>query len=169
MSTRHGRKNWWLAIRDDAEAEMAAWSELTPEQQMVKGAVHSHPDVQHILSSTVRRVDGSHSWGLYSVYVSDSATTEANMALWLGMYTGKVYVCGCWWMDGRQVGMDRDEDGALSGSPVFPVHPTTLEFMPDVKSYDEQGVETLSEPPTQLSQINHVAGQKNRDFTVYQI
>jgi hypothetical protein len=158
--------NLWIALRDDAEAELATWVEdLTADQSMVKDSILSHPDLQHIASSTKRMTDGANTWGMYSMYTSGSPTALGNIAKWLGLYAGKAFVCGAWHMGGLQLGTALDEDGNLIGSPLYPIDPRLVEFMPDDVTYNEDGAELSRTPATEPKQLNLMAGQKPRNFT----
>ena len=84
-------------------------------------------------------------------------------------YPNRVRIVGAWYWDGRQVGTQfvRDEDGnitGISGTPTYPLHSRTIEFMPDIVERDEDGNEVSRVRPTDLSDVNLLQGQQERHF-----
>lgn len=148
--------NLWLALRDDAEAELATWraspEALTADQTHIKNALLSHPDLQHIEASTKRMPDAATSWGMYSIYMSGESTALATLDTWLATYAGKSFVCGAWQWDGTRL-------------EQYPIDPRTTEFMPDDITYDQNGAETSRTAATGPKQVNLMAGQAPRIFT----
>ena len=89
---------------------------------------------------------------------------EANRA-------GKFLVVGAWHWDGRQVGtqwevVDGERTGETTGTPMYPLPSTNqlLKIMPTIKTWDEQGNMTESNP-TEVTDINLIQGQSPRRFT----
>jgi hypothetical protein len=154
--------NIWLALSEDAEQELQSWlsaETLTDDQVMVKDAILSHPDIEHITQHTKRMTDGATGWGLYSMYVGESPTVLSNLDSWLTLYAGKAFVVGAWQWNGLQLGT------ADGGVPTYPIDSRVLQFMPDDVVYGEAGTEVGRIAATELKQINLMAGQKPRLFT----
>ena len=118
--------------------------------------------------------DGGADWVLWSLYFSGPKNILIKVRDeldWLAStYPNRVKIGGAWhYDDGRQVGttIQYDEDGVetgVTGTPVYPIHPRLLEFMPDLVERDADGVEVSRVRPTMLSDVNLLQGQKERRF-----
>jgi len=79
-----------------------------------------------------------------------------------------IIMIGAWHRDGRQAGTQWNEDHTdVTGTPVYPVHAQAWRVMPDVVTYDDEGVELSRTPATSnadLRDINLLAGQEPRIF-----
>lgn len=156
--------NLWLALREDAVTAIAGWANLTPDQQLIREAVESHPDTEHISVSTKRDTFGGKQWELFSIYADDiTAFMVAVEALF--PTPNNALVLGAWQWDGLQLGTSRDDNGDVIGEPLYPPHPRTKNFMPDKVSYDADEVETGRTAATGPKQVNLMAGQEPRNFT----
>jgi len=84
-------------------------------------------------------------------------------------YPNNAAIVGAWWYDGRQVGtrFTYDEDGQITGTtgtPLYPIHPRLIDFMPDEEVRDGNGDLLFTQRPTQLSQVHLRQGQAPRRF-----
>jgi hypothetical protein len=74
-------------------------------------------------------------------------------------YPAQFEVVGAWLWDGRQVGTQwvdpEDHSQGTTGTPLYPIHPQLIQFMPDVGGA----------PATELADVNLVQGQSPRQFT----
>lgn len=143
--------NLWLALREDAVTTVVGWIDLTPDQQLIKDAVNSHPDLQHISINTKKDTNGGKQWEMFSIYADD--ITALMVAIELIFPTpNNALVLGAWDWDGVQL-------------PEYPSHSRTKNYMPDDVSYDANGVETGRIIATGPKQINLMAGQKPKVFS----
>lgn len=141
--------NLWLALREDALATIAGWDDLTTDQQLIKDAIESHPDSNHISVSTKRDTFGGKQWEMFSIYTKDITSLMVAVE---GIFPtpNNALVLGAWEWDGTQIEAS---------------HPRGKNFMPDDVEYDEDGVETGRTSATGLKQVNLLAGQSPRTFT----
>ena len=110
-------------------------------------------------------------WHLFSL--NFDGTTKARDALdWLEANRANHFVIvGAWWWDGRQVGtqwetdQDGNRTGNTTGTPLYPIHPRLIDFMPDDPVYDGNGDLTGYQAATQLTDVNLIQGQAPRRFT----
>jgi hypothetical protein len=157
--------NIWWALREDAISAIAGWSDLTPEQQLVKIAIESHPDSQHISNHSKRDVVGGKQWEMFSVYTDNVSALMATISNIFQTPNNSI-ILGVWNMDGTQEGTFYDTNGVLAGTPTYPQHPRVKKFMPDDVTYDVNGAETgrsLAIGPKQMNVLMHT--QSNRNFT----
>jgi len=107
-------------------------------------------------------------WSLGYEAQSDQEVRDIRNDL-VAEYPGQLRTIGAWWFDGRQVGTEFtfDIDGAITGVtgiPIFPLHTSILEFIPDIVTYDVDGNETSRVRPTVPSDVNLSMGQAERRF-----
>ena len=82
-------------------------------------------------------------------------------------------VAGAWNKDGTQYGqmleLERDSEGkavfVVRGTPVYPIHPRLLDFMPDDVEHNADGTEKSRKRPTQLKQVHKYLGWADRRWT----
>lgn len=89
-------------------------------------------------------------WSLYYEADTQQDVLDVRNEL-LTEYPGQLRVIGAWWWSGEQV------EG-------FPLHARILEFMPDVVTYDIDGIEISRARPTSPSDVNLGMGQQPRQF-----
>jgi hypothetical protein len=168
--------NLWLAFRSDARLAIAIWGRtgLTADQQIIRDALDSHPEPEHISVSTKRDTNGGKQWEMFSIYTSDIVALMAavesifptpNNALVLGAWDMRtIYIDA----DGDpwcvQLGCSIDDNGEVTGTPTYPAHPRTKNFMPDDVTYGADGMETDRTAASGPKQVNVMFGQSPRMF-----
>jgi hypothetical protein len=143
--------NLWLALREDALLAIAGWTELTADQKLIKVAVESHPEPQHISAITKRESFGGKQWEFFSIYTDDIVPIMAAVES-IFPTPNNALVLGAWNWEGVQL-------------EEYPPHPRTKNFMPDAVEYGQDGVETGRTAATGPEQVNHIPGQSPRNFT----
>lgn len=146
--------NLWLIVREDVETD-----------DLKLGRILTHPDMAHIEAVMNHETLAGKVWTLYSAYIQPTQSSKNSIKNWLDNHTTDVVVGGAWKMDGLQVGTERDEEGSITGTPLFPIDLRLIKFMPDDVTYDVDGNETGRTPATELKQVNLLAGQVPRKFT----
>jgi hypothetical protein len=140
--------NLWIAVRDDVGLD-----------DLKLGRILTHPDMAHIEAVMKHETLAGKVWTLYSVYIEPSAVSKTKIKTWLANHAGQVVVGGSWKMDGSQI-LKTD------GTPMFPIDSRLIKFMPDVVTYDQDGVEVSRTAATELEQVNVLVGiQSPRNFT----
>lgn len=87
----------------------------------------------------------------------------------IGELIQSAVVVGAWNPDGSQygttivIGVDGVE--TIVGTPIYPLHPKLLDFMPDDVVYDENGLEVSRKRPTKLKQVHKYLGWADRRWT----
>lgn len=166
--------NLWLAIRDDAQAQLLTrltWDEesqgdysgpVSNRHFKLFRAMADRANVQRLFRVDT---DGVNDWTLWSVYfdfkVSVLLKIQDELDDLIVDYPDHVRIGGAWHFDGRQVGTQftYDADGditGVTGLPTYPLHARLIELMPDV---DDIGTR-----PTESSDVNLLLGQKERRF-----
>lgn len=112
---------------------------------------------------------GGKVWRLFSLYFADLDGDQAQklqqaLTYLENNYPAQFEVVGAWWWDGRQVGTqwvdENDNSLGTTGTPLYPVHPQALQFMPDV--WDP--LNEVYVAPTVLTDVNLLQGQSSRRF-----
>ncbi len=159
--------NAWLALRDDAQTAINAYLDWDEESQgeydgplgdLEQKIFRSMADRDVVQGLFKKATINSNQWNLWSVPFDKpvGVLLKAKDALdrLSDRYPLQFVIGGAWHWDGRQVGTQftYDENGTvtgISGTPIYPLHPKLIEFMPD-------GV---------LADVNLSAGQTPRQFT----
>ena len=118
-------------------------------------------------------------WHLFSLTFNDlsgqaSQKVQDGLVHMEANYPNQFEVVGVWKWDGLQAGtqweldIDGRRTGNVIGTPTYPIHPQTLQFMPDV--WDGVPYDPLTETPnyipaTVLTDVNLIQGQTERRFT----
>ena len=103
---------------------------------------------------------GGRVWTVWSVYFDLPGNilqlVKAELDQMLVDYPTQFVVTGAWHWDGRQVGTEWTDETqtATTGTPVYPMHPQILKFMPDVDGL----------PATVVTDVNVGFGQSLRRF-----
>lgn len=116
---------------------------------------------------------GGKVWHMFSVYFADldgdqAAKLQQALTYLENNYPAQFEVVGAWWWDGRQIGTqwvdENDHSLGTTGTPLYPVHPQVVKFMPDV--WDMTDPENpVAVPATQPTDVNLLQGQAQRRFT----
>jgi len=109
------------------------------------------PEIQPVQDQTPRNLyrdnnDGPHTWSLRTVWVEDKPGWQGRLLS--GFPT--LRLLGAYRYDGSQ---------------VIPMHPSVIDYMPDIVTYDENGTELTRTRPTEVSDVNLGLGQSPREFT----
>jgi len=112
-------------------------------------------------------------WYIYSVIFNEmeqGVQQKARDAIdyLLAEYPNNIAVAGAWWWDGRQIGTqwvdENDHSQGTTGTPLYPVHPRLIDFMPDV--WDNSDPDNpVQVPAADLAQVRVMQGQLDRRFT----
>ena len=164
--------NVWLGIRDDAQTAINTcldWDDSTEysgpvgdREKKIFKAMSDHAVVQRLFN---KATINSTLWNLWTVYFDepkDILIKVKNELDYLeATYPSQFVIAAAWHWDGRQVGTQYDE-GVITGTPTYPIHPKLIDFMPDVWNGDDPATYSTA---TQLADVNLLAGQKPREFT----
>ena len=169
--------NIWIALRTNAHAVIKTrlfWDEET--QGAYSGPVPNwvarlfeqianRADVEKLFrKDRVWLTQGAvwRDWNIWSINVDENKESLQLLGEKLSdlelAYPSMVKVVGAWWWDGRQVGTQWQTDEHIStvGTPVYPLDPRLIEFMPDNPDGSR---------PTVPSDVNLVFGQAHRRFS----
>lgn len=171
--------NVWLAISSTATTAIRERLQWDPAQGDYNGPV---TDTEHKIFDrmadfvTVERMFKRPTvvgkvWHLFSLNFRGSAKAKDALDFIAANRPGHFVIVGAWWWDGRQVGTEWELDqdgvptGSITGMPMYPIHPQTIKFMPDIVEYDEDGNVISTTPATVVTDVNLIQGQKDRRFT----
>ncbi len=102
---------------------------------------------------------------LFSVNLQGSSKAKDAIDYLLATYPGDIAVGGAYrWDNGLQVGLSYDENGDVTGTPIYPQHPKLIKFMPTIKEYNVSGVLISETDATQVTDVNLIQGQHERVF-----
>ena len=162
--------NVWIGLRDDAQAAILTrlrWDEetqgpytgpVTDRQHKLFSYMHDRENTQRLFKQATL---GGRVWTVWSVYFDLPGNilqlVKAELDQMLVDYPTQFVVTGAWHWDGRQVGTEWTDETqiATTGTPVYPMHPQILKFMPDVDDL----------PATVVTDVNVGMGQSLRRFS----
>lgn len=145
------------AVAADIQAAKQAGTELTAQQnKLLKLARElSRLDLDFYRKATI----GADDWVLLDLIAGPE---------WVERFDEVIpssVVAGCWNPDGTQYGQAMDPNGVVTGTPVYPIHPKLLDFMPDDVEYNADGSEKSRKRPTKLKQIHKYLGWADRRWS----
>ncbi len=155
--------NVWLGLRDDAQSAINTclnWdSEVEysgPVGDREKRIFQLMGDRAVVQSLFAKATINSNQWNLWTVTFDNPVNAllkiQGEIDYLADRYPLQFVIGGAWHWDGRQVGTQFTyTDGTvtgISGTPIYPLHPRLIDFMPD-------GV---------LADVNLSAGQTPRIF-----
>ena len=162
--------NVWLALRDDAQAQIktrlqwdtelqgAYTGPVSNRQHRLFQLMHDQATVEHLFRIDRVSARDWHLWNLTFDFPNNVLQrVKDELDALIAAYPSHVKIVGAWnWDDGTQV--------EQAGSPVYPIHARILELMPDVVTYDINGNETSRTRPLVPSDVNLGFGQAPRQF-----
>lgn len=126
-----------------------------------------HNSFRHLGDPTVRDIYRHHDetgprtyemWSLFYEVEDSNEVLDIRNDL-LADFPGQLRTIGSWLFDTGQQVLN------LAGTqPLFPLHTTILEYMPDIVTFDEDGNEVSRSRPTVPSDVNLGLGQSTRQF-----
>lgn len=133
-----------------------------PVAEAVDSNGHRHKAFRALGDPAVRDIfkhhsDGPRTYEFWSMYfeVEDGQELRDIRNDLNAEFPGQLRTIGAWWWDGEQV------MNPAGQQPLFPLHTTVLEYMPDVWNGDDPP--TFS-PATELTDVNLGFGQSPRQF-----
>ena len=141
--------NIWMGFDDRAQSDANPSDDDDPRSQAYRAL--GDPSVRSIFRQD--NPPGPRSYELWSLYYeveTDQEIRDIRNDL-LAEYPGQLRTIGAWWWDGTQV-------------QGFPLHPSILEYIPDVVTFDPDGNEISRTRPTVPTDINLGLGQTRRIF-----
>jgi len=170
--------NLFVALSEPVYAVLKQYKDnvdsLNEDQKAQLDSMTSHGDWERVskLINTYTNPETNVTYYGYSIYFNYKAgVSEQLIADWVTEFgLENVVIAGAWHFDtGLLWGLSHtyDEDGEVSGvegTALFPTHPLLIAFMPDVVTYDDEGMETSREAATILTDVNLMSGQATRVF-----
>ena len=170
--------NLFVALSEPVDAVLKQYKDnvdsLNEDQKAQLDSMTSHGDWDRVskLIKTYTNSETNVTYFGFSIYFNYKAdVSEQLIADWMTEFgLENVVIAGAWDFDtGLSWGLSHtyDEEGELSGvegTALFPTHPLLMAFMPDIVTYDEEGMETSREAATILTDVNLMSGQAPRVF-----
>ena len=141
--------NLWMGFDDRAQSAANPGDDDAPRSNAYRAL--GDPSVRSVFRQD--NPSGPRSWELWSLYYEvETAGDLRNIRNDLrAEYPGQIRTIGAWWWDGRRV-------------ETFTLHASILEYMPDVVTYDLDGIEVSRARPTAPTDVNLGLGQTRRVF-----